>query len=169
MKKIIKKVLKIKIAAASVIALLIIALVIAGLIIFVPKSIKDTGLYYNDKGEAVTVSVNVRYHKGIKDSYYTGEVIVDGTTYRSVYDLYHTKNRLFVIENDYALTAFKNILSLTDFSDGDRTVRMITILKMGNRRAILDLLQIMVKYNQSLGQRQSKVRAHRKIKNILYL
>ena len=57
MEKIIKKVLKIKIAAASVIALLIIALVIAGLIIFVPKSIKDTGLYYNDKGEAVTVSV----------------------------------------------------------------------------------------------------------------
>ena len=82
MKKIIKKVLKIKIAAASVIALLIIALVIAGLIIFVPKSIKDTGLYYNDKGEAVTVSVNVRYHKGIKDSYYTGEVIVDMDSFR---------------------------------------------------------------------------------------
>ena len=137
MKKIIKKVLKIKIAAASVIALLIIALVIAGLIIFVPKSIKDTGLYYNDKGEAVTVSVNVRYHKGIKDSYYTGEVIVDGTTYRSVYDLYHTKNRLFVIENDYALTAFKNILSLTDFSDGDRTVRMITILKNGKSESYI--------------------------------
>lgn len=132
-----KKVLKIKIAAASVIALLIIALVIAGLIIFVPKSIKDTGLYYNDKGEAVTVSVNVRYHKGIKDSYYTGEVIVDGTTYRSVYDLYHTKNRLFVIENDYALTAFKNILSLTDFSDGDRTVRMITILKNGKSESYI--------------------------------
>lgn len=137
MKKIIKKVLKIKIAAASVIALLIIALVIAGLIIFVPKSIKDTGLYYNDKGEAVTVSVNVRYHKGIKDSYYTGEVIVDGTTYRSVYDLYHTKNRLFVIENDYALTAFKNILSLTDFSDGDRTVRIITILKNGKSESYI--------------------------------
>lgn len=137
MKKIIKKVLKIKIAAASVIALLIVALVIAGLIIFVPKSIKDTGLYYNDKGEAVTVSVNVRYHKGIKDSYYTGEVIVDGTTYRSVYDLYHTKNRLFVIENDYALTAFKNILSLTDFSDGDRTVRMITILKNGKSESYI--------------------------------
>ena len=137
MKKIIKKVLKIKIAAASVIALLIIAFVIAGLIIFVPKSIKDTGLYYNDKGEAVTVSVNVRYHKGIKDSYYTGEVIVDGTTYRSVYDLYHTKNRLFVIENDYALTAFKNILSLTDFSDGDRTVRMITILKNGKSESYI--------------------------------
>lgn len=137
MKKIIKKVLKIKIAAASVIALLIIALVIAGLIIFVPKSIKDTGLYYNDKGEAVTVSVNVRYHKGIKDIYYTGEVIVDGTTYRSVYDLYHTKNRLFVIENDYALTAFKNILSLTDFSDGDRTVRMITILKNGKSESYI--------------------------------
>ena len=137
MKKIIKKVPKIKIAAASVIALLIIALVIAGLIIFVPKSIKDTGLYYNDKGEAVTVSVNVRYHKGIKDSYYTGEVIVDGTTYRSVYDLYHTKNRLFVIENDYALTAFKNILSLTDFSDGDRTVRMITILKNGKSESYI--------------------------------
>lgn len=133
----IKKVLKIKIAAASVIALLIIALVIAGLIIFVPKSIKDTGLYYNDKGEAVTVSVNVRYHKGIKDSYYTGEVIVDGTTYRSVYDLYHTKNRLFVIENDYALTAFKNILSLTDFSDGDRTVRIITILKNGKSESYI--------------------------------
>lgn len=132
-----KKVLKIKIAAASVIALLIIALVIAGLIIFVPKSIKDTGLYYNDKGEAVTVSVNVRYHKGIKDSYYTGEVIVDGTTYRSVYDLYHTKNRLFVIENDYALTAFKNILSLTDFSDGDRTVRIITILKNGKSESYI--------------------------------
>ena len=137
MKKIIKKVLKIKFAAASVIALLIIALVIAGLIIFVPKSIKDTGLYYNDKGEAVTVSVNVRYHKGIKDSYYTGEVIVDGTTYRSVYDLYHTKNRLFVIENDYALTAFKNILSLTDFSDGDRTVRIITILKNGKSESYI--------------------------------
>lgn len=137
MKKIIKKVLKIKIAAASVIALLIIALVIAGLIIFVPKSIKDTGLYYNDKGEAVTVSVNVRYHKGINDSYYTGEVIVDGTTYRSVYDLYHTKNRLFVIENDYALTAFKNILSLTDFSDGDRTVRIITILKNGKSESYI--------------------------------
>ena len=137
MKKIIKKVLKIKIAAASVIALLIITLVIAGLIIFVPKSIKDTGLYYNDKGEAVTVSVNVRYHKGIKDSYYTGEVIVDGTTYRSVYDLYHTKNRLFVIENDYALTAFKNILSLTDFSDGDRTVRIITILKNGKSESYI--------------------------------
>ena len=137
MKKIIKKVLKIKIAAASVIALLIIALVIAGLIIFVPKSIKDTGLYYNDKGEAVTVSVNVRYHKGIKDSYYTGEVIVDGTTYRSVYDLYHTKNRLFVIENDYALTAFKNILSLTDFSDGDRIVRIITILKNGKSESYI--------------------------------
>lgn len=137
MEKIIKKVLKIKIAAASVIALLIIALVIAGLIIFVPKSIKDTGLYYNDKGEAVTVSVNVRYHKGIKDSYYTGEVIVDGTTYRSVYDLYHTKNRLFVIENDYALTAFKNILSLTDFSDGDRTVRIITILKNGKSESYI--------------------------------
>lgn len=137
MKKIIKKVLKIKIAAASVIALLIIALVIAGLIIFVPKSIKDTGLYYNDKGETVTVSVNVRYHKGIKDSYYTGEVIVDGTTYRSVYDLYHTKNRLFVIENDYALTAFKNILSLTDFSDGDRTVRIITILKNGKSESYI--------------------------------
>lgn len=137
MKKIIKKVLKIKIAAASVIALLIIALVIAGLIIFVPKSIKDTGFYYNDKGEAVTVSVNVRYHKGIKDSYYTGEVIVDGTTYRSVYDLYHTKNRLFVIENDYALTAFKNILSLTDFSDGDRTVRIITILKNGKSESYI--------------------------------
>lgn len=137
MKKIIKKVLKIKIAAASVIALLIIALVIAGLIIFVPKSIKDTGLYYNDKGEAVTVSVNVRYHKGIKDSYYTGELIVDGTTYRSVYDLYHTKNRLFVIENDYALTAFKNILSLTDFSDGDRTVRIITILKNGKSESYI--------------------------------
>lgn len=137
MKKIIKKVLKIKIAAASVIALLIIALVIAGLIIFVPKSIKDTGLYYNDKGEAVTVSVNVRYHKGIKDSYYTGEVIVDGTTYRSVYDLYHIKNRLFVIENDYALTAFKNILSLTDFSDGDRTVRIITILKNGKSESYI--------------------------------
>ena len=137
MKKIIKKVLKIKIAAASVIALLIIALVIAGLIIFVPKSIKDTGLYYNDKGEAVTVSVNVRYHKGIKDSYYTGEVIVDGTTYRSVYDLYHTKNRLFVIENDYALTAFKNILSLTDFSDGDRRVRIITILKNGKSESYI--------------------------------
>ena len=137
MKKIIKKVLKIKIAAASVIALLIIALVIVGLIIFVPKSIKDTGLYYNDKGEAVTVSVNVRYHKGIKDSYYTGEVIVDGTTYRSVYDLYHTKNRLFVIENDYALTAFKNILSLTDFSDGDRTVRIITILKNGKSESYI--------------------------------
>lgn len=135
--KIIKKVLKIKIAAASVIALLIIALVIAGLIIFVPKSIKDTGLYYNDKGETVTVSVNVRYHKGIKDSYYTGEVIVDGTTYRSVYDLYHTKNRLFVIENDYALTAFKNILSLTDFSDGDRTVRIITILKNGKSESYI--------------------------------
>ena len=44
MKKIIKKVLKIKIAAASVIALLIISFVIAGIIIFVPKSIKDTGL-----------------------------------------------------------------------------------------------------------------------------
>lgn len=132
-----KKVLKIKIAAASVIALLIIALVIAGLIIFVPKSIKDTGLYYNDKGETVTVSVNVRYHKGIKDSYYTGEVIVDGTTYRSVYDLYHTKNRLFVIENDYALTAFKNILSLTDFSDGDRTVRIITILKNGKSESYI--------------------------------
>ena len=57
MEKIIKKVLKIKIAAASVIALLIIALVIAGLIIFVPKSIKDTGLYYNDKGEDETVTV----------------------------------------------------------------------------------------------------------------
>ncbi len=137
MKKIIKKVLKIKFAAASVIALLIIALVIAGLIIFVPKSIKDTGFYYNDKGEAVTVSVNVRYHKGIKDSYYTGEVIVDGTTYRSVYDLYHTKNRLFVIENDYALTAFKNILSLTDFSDGDRTVRIITILKNGKSESYI--------------------------------
>lgn len=137
MKKIIKKVLKIKIAAASVIALLIIALVIAGLIIFVPKSIKDTGLYYNDKGETVTVSVNVRYHKGIKNSYYTGEVIVDGTTYRSVYDLYHTKNRLFVIENDYALTAFKNILSLTDFSDGDRTVRIITILKNGKSESYI--------------------------------
>ena len=137
MKKIIKKVLKIKIAAASVIALLIITLVIAGLIIFVPKSIKDTGLYYNDKGEAVTVSVNVRYHKGIKDSYYTGEVIVDGTTYRSVYDLYHTKNRLFVIENDYALTAFKNILSLTDFSDGDRPVRIITILKNGKSESYI--------------------------------
>lgn len=137
MKKIIKKVLKIKFAAASVIALLIIALVIAGLIIFVPKSIKDTGLYYNDKGEAVTVSVNVRYHRGIKDSYYTGEVIVDGTTYRSVYDLYHTKNRLFVIENDYALTAFKNILSLTDFSDGDRTVRIITILKNGKSESYI--------------------------------
>ena len=137
MKKIIKKVLKIKFAAASVIALLIIALVIAGLIKFVPKSIKDTGLYYNDKGEAVTVSVNVRYHKGIKDSYYTGEVIVDGTTYRSVYDLYHTKNRLFVIENDYALTAFKNILSLTDFSDGDRTVRIITILKNGKSESYI--------------------------------
>lgn len=137
MKKIIKKVLKIKIAAASVIALLIIALVIAGLIIFVPKSIKDTGLYYNDEGETVTVSVNVRYHKGIKDSYYTGEVIVDGTTYRSVYDLYHTKNRLFVIENDYALTAFKNILSLTDFSDGDRTVRIITILKNGKSESYI--------------------------------
>ena len=137
MKKIIKKVPKIKIAAASVIALLIIALVIAGLIIFVPKSIKDTGLYYNDKGEAVTVSVNVRYHKGIKDSYYTGEVIVDGTTYRSVYDLYHTKNRLFVIENDYALTAIKNILSLTDFSDGDRTVRIITILKNGKSESYI--------------------------------
>ena len=137
MKKIIKKVLKIKIAAASVIALLIIAVVIAGLIIFVPKSIKDTGLYYNDKGETVTVSVNVRYHKGIKDSYYTGEVIVDGTTYRSVYDLYHTKNRLFVIENDYALTAFKNILSLTDFSDGDRTVRIITILKNGKSESYI--------------------------------
>lgn len=137
MKKIIKKVLKIKIAAASVIALLIIVLVIAGLIIFVPKSIKDTGLYYNDKGETVTVSVNVRYHKGIKNSYYTGEVIVDGTTYRSVYDLYHTKNRLFVIENDYALTAFKNILSLTDFSDGDRTVRIITILKNGKSESYI--------------------------------
>ena len=91
------------------IALLIIALVIAGLIIFVPKSIKDTGLYYNDKGEAVTVSVNVRYHKGIKDSYYTGEVIVDGTTYRSVYDLYHTKNRLFVIEREKSRVNAKKI------------------------------------------------------------
>lgn len=169
MKKIIKKVLKIKIAAASVIALLIIALVIAGLIIFVPKSIKDTGFYYNDKGEAVTVSVNVRYHKGIKDSYYTGEVIVDGTTYRSVYDLYHTKNRLFVIENDYALTAFKNILSLTDFSDGDRTVRIITILKNGKSESYIGPAADYGEIQSEFGTEAIESESTQENKNIYYI
>lgn len=169
MKKIIKKVLKIKIAAASVIALLIIALVIAGLIIFVPKSIKDTGLYYNDKGETVTVSVNVRYHKGIKDSYYTGEVIVDGTTYRSVYDLYHTKNRLFVIENDYALTAFKNILSLTDFSDGDRTVRIITILKNGKSESYIGPAADYGKIQSEFGTEAIESESTQENKKIYYI
>lgn len=120
---------KIKAMVISGLVLLIVALAIVGFIRFAPKSIKDTGLYFNEKGESATITLDVKYHKGLKGYYYTGEIIVDGTVYKSVYDLYNTKTSLFVVENDYALTAFKNSLALSDFSGKGKTVRIINIMK----------------------------------------
>ena len=90
---------KIKLMVVSGLVLFITVLVVVGFIRFAPKSIKDTGLYFNEKGESATITLDVKYHKGLKDYYYTGEVIVDGTVYKSVYDLYNTKTSMFVVEN----------------------------------------------------------------------
>ena len=120
---------KIKLMVVSGLVLFITVLVVVGFIRCAPKTIKDTGLYFNEKGESATITLDVKYHKGLKDYYYTGEVIVDGIVYKSVYDLYNTKTSMFVVENDYALTAFKNSLALSDFSYEEKTVRIINITR----------------------------------------
>ena len=128
---------KIKLIVVSGLVLLITVLVVVGFIRCAPKTIKDTGLYFNEKGESATITLDVKYHKGLKDYYYTGEVIVDGTVYKSVYDLYNTKTSMFVVENDYALTAFKNSLALSDFSYEEKTVRIINIMRNGESEAYI--------------------------------
>ena len=56
---------------------------------------------------------------------------------KSVYDLYNTKTSMFVVENDYALTAFKNSLALSDFSYEEKTVRIINIMRNGESEAYI--------------------------------
>lgn len=124
-----RKISKIKMVVVSVIILITVALFKFGFIWFASKPTKDTGLYFNEEGRSVTIALDVEYHKGLNGNYYTGEVVVDGTTYKSVYDIYHTKTSLFVVENDYALTAFENSLTFADFSDGEKTVRIINITR----------------------------------------
>ena len=47
---------KIKIMVVSGLVLFITVLVVVGFIRFAPKSIKDTGLYFNEKGESATIT-----------------------------------------------------------------------------------------------------------------
>ena len=111
-------------------------IVVSGLVLLITVLVV-VGLYFNEKGESATITLDVKYHKGLKDYYYTGEVIVDGTVYKSVYDLYNTKTSMFVVENDYALTAFKNSLALSDFSYEEKTVRIINIMRNGESEAYI--------------------------------